>query len=270
MNGFRRDEACRLAQRAHVAAVRPGAARVLLLDLDGTLAPIASSPALVRVGEPVRQAIRTLRAGGWRVAVVSGRRREEAARLVGIPGMPVFGSHGLEGPAASDVATVDPLVAGRLVALESAMRNLAADAPAILFERKVGSLALGDRALPPGARTRWRRRLRSALRNQDLAGLDLLYGRCVLEVRDARATKARALSVLAPVPLRWVPDESLIAIGDDRTDEDLFAALAESGLGVLVGRPRRTRARARISSPAAVGRFLQKLAVLSTSREEAP
>ena len=58
-------------------------------------------------------------------------------------------------------------------------------------------------------------------------------------------------------------DESLVAIGDDRTDEDLFRAVGKRGLTVRVGRPGvRTAAEARLPSPAAVRRFLTDLARL--------
>ncbi|MCU0254807.1 MAG: trehalose-phosphatase [Acidobacteria bacterium] len=268
MRGDRRDPVTRLAARVHAAASRPGAARTLLLDLDGTLAPIAAHPGLVRVGERPRRAIRALRRAGWRVAVVSGRPRRDAAALVGIPDLPVFGSHGLEGPFRHEVARVDPLVLARLDAVEREVRELATGFPAILIERKAGSVACGDRALPRAARLAWRRRLAASLARVDLTDLELLRGRCVLEIRTKRATKARALALLGRMPPRATPDESLVALGDDRTDEDLFRAIGEAGLGILVGPPRRTHARSRLASPAAVGRFLTALAGFSEVREE--
>ena len=259
-----------LAGRVHGAAARPGAARTLLLDLDGTLAPIVSRPSLARVAEPVRHAIHALRSAGWRVAVVSGRPRRHAVALLEIPDLPVFGSHGLEGPTAADIAPVDRGTARRLAALERRIRRLAAGDPSLLIERKAGSVACGDRALPRAARSRWRRRLAASLERSDLAGLELLRGRCVIEIRAPQATKARSLDALGIAQRRAVPDESLVALGDDRTDEDLFRALAGTGLGVLVGPSRRTYARARLASPAAVGRFLVRLADISSSREENP
>ena len=59
------------------------------------------------------------------------------------------------------------------------------------------------------------------------------------------------------------PDYSVVAIGDDRTDEDLFLALQGVGLSVRVGRAiKSTHATARLPSPAAVQRFLQRLGEL--------
>ena len=55
-------------------------------------------------------------------------------------------------------------------------------------------------------------------------------------------------------------DASLVAIGDDRTDEDLFRELAGRGLTIRIGRPGIvTAADHRLASPAAVLRFLLRL-----------
>jgi trehalose 6-phosphate synthase/phosphatase len=49
---------------------------------------------------------------------------------------------------------------------------------------------------------------------------------------------------------------AVVAIGDDRTDEDLFAALPPSALTIHVGAVT-TKARYRLADPAAVRRFLR-------------
>jgi trehalose-phosphatase len=51
--------------------------------------------------------------------------------------------------------------------------------------------------------------------------------------------------------------------GDDTTDEDAFAALAEGDIGVLVGPERSSRADYRVSSPHAVAQELRSLASLA-------
>ena len=50
----------------------------------------------------------------------------------------------------------------------------------------------------------------------------------------------------------------LVAIGDDRTDEDLFAAVPESGLTFHVGSGA-SRAKLRLATPAAVRSLLSRL-----------
>ena len=51
----------------------------------------------------------------------------------------------------------------------------------------------------------------------------------------------------------------LVALGDDRTDEDLFAALPPDGVAVHVG-PGSSQAATRLADTAAARRLLQALA----------
>ena len=52
----------------------------------------------------------------------------------------------------------------------------------------------------------------------------------------------------------------LVAIGDDRTDEDLFAAVPPEAVAIHVG-PRASRAAVRVPDVAAVRGFLRSLLV---------
>ena len=68
----------------------------ILLDIDGTLAPIASQPADAIVPERTRQVlIEVARRYGY-VACVSGRRASEARAMVSIGTITYLGSHGAE------------------------------------------------------------------------------------------------------------------------------------------------------------------------------
>jgi len=128
-------------------------------------------------------------------------------------------------------------------------------------ERKPFGFAFHHRTLHATARPRFRRRLRAWLAGRDTRGFELLLGKRVLELRPSGLGKGL-------VARRWPAarsarrgDLSLVAIGDDRTDEDLFAALAGRGLTVRVGPPRRaTLARRRLSGAPAVARLLATLA----------
>jgi trehalose-6-phosphatase len=71
------------------------------------------------------------------------------------------------------------------------------------------------------------------------------------------ASKARALSLLkARIPASWVE----VYFGDDATDEDAFAILAEDDLGVHLGVPSENHAKFWIDGPAAVVREVQCVA----------
>src|SRR5262249_16613803 len=74
---------------------RPEAAAVLL-DVDGTPAPIVARPELASVPAETRAELSRLVGRYALVAAVSGRTGEDAARIVGVDGLVYVGVHGLE------------------------------------------------------------------------------------------------------------------------------------------------------------------------------
>ena len=68
----------------------------MLLDVDGTLAPIVSRPEDASVPEETRRELRRLAGRYALLAFISGRAGTDAARVVGLPGMTYVGEHGLE------------------------------------------------------------------------------------------------------------------------------------------------------------------------------
>lgn len=252
------------ALAAHVAAAcrRDGAARVLLLDVDGTLAPIAPRPELARIPRDVLLSLDRLAERGWRAALVTGRPAAEATRLAGGRALAVFGSHGLEAPGVPPL--VSPEIHERLMTLAWRVERAAAGWGGVRVERKPAGIAVHDRELAAERLRAWRERLRETLEREDLSGLELLTGRHVLELRPSGASKGRVASLWDPVRVASPDDPTVVAAGDDRTDEELFEALGPGSTTVRVGPPGRiTAARWRLPSPMAVGRFLESLGRLT-------
>src|SRR5690606_17856376 len=82
------------------------ARRVLVsLDYDGTLTPIVVRPEIALLSQDVRHVVREL-AELVPTAIVSGRDRDDVARLVAVPEAYYVGSHGFDivGPEGSDVS----------------------------------------------------------------------------------------------------------------------------------------------------------------------
>jgi len=90
----------------------------------------------------------------------------------------------------------------------------------------------------------------------ELEGLpiDVLSGEKVIEVRPRGVNKG----VVAASIIAGRNGSSVLAMGDDRTDEDLFAALPESGISIHVG-PRSSRAHYRLADMKAARDFLRSL-----------
>ncbi len=96
-------------------------------------------------------------------------------------------------------------------------------------------------------------RLEQALRGTPA---ELLRGEKVIEVRPSGVTKARVVErVLAPIE---PPLPTIAAMGDDRTDEDLFLALPPDAVAIGVGF-RSTIARYRVETPRAARALLETI-----------
>ena len=90
-----------------------------------------------------------------------------------------------------------------------------------------------------------------------LAGTELavIHGNKVVEVRYAWANKGEVAAHLAS---RFRRKSFVLAVGDDRTDEDLFASLPRSAWTIRVGSGS-TAARFRLAGPRDVRRLLRSL-----------
>jgi trehalose 6-phosphate phosphatase len=181
----------------------------VILDVDGTLAPIVPRPELSMVPETSRAALRGL-VGRYRlVAVVSGRTTEEASALVDLDGVVVAGLYGLEAP---------PLPERVAAAVE-------AEAQAVTgawVERKGASVAVHVRLAPDpdAAEVELAPRLQRVAATE---GLELQLGKRVIELVPAgRPRKGAAVE-------RFVREAELAAAlyaGDDHADLEAFDALA--------------------------------------------
>ena len=247
------------AEVAH-AARRPRAARSLILDIDGTLAPIARTPEGARVPRAVLASLSALVDDGWRIAIVSGRPAAQARAMVPVPGVTIYGCHGVEREGGPIPRALTRLGA-RLGRIAHELAERARGFPGVRIERKPIGVALHDRTATARVRGLWRRALHRWLALYDLSGLEVLPGKRVLEIRPAGLGKGIIARVWPPARRLPRVDRSFVVIGDDRSDEEMLEAFASRGETIRVGGPHvRTAARRRLPSPSAVGRFLSRLA----------
>ena len=231
---------------------------VLFLDYDGTLTPIVARPDLAILAPSVRNILTAL-ADRWPVAIVSGRDRADVQRLVGVDNLIYAGSHGfdIQGPDFSLEHGASFLV--DLDSVEQELRQALASICGALLERKRYSLAVHVRGLAPNAAMAVEGVVEAALSRR--ARLRKGTGKMVFELLprlDWNKGKAvlYILETLYPCGTGALP----ICIGDDRTDEDAFAALSGRGVGILVSEsPRKTAANYTLRNPDEVSRFLRRL-----------
>jgi len=192
----------------------PGRAAILL-DIDGTLAPIVSRPEDATVPEETREVLRGLVQRYALVGAITGRPGPHGREMVSVAGVRVVGNHGLELAGDADGwrdrlgtfrDSVDWPVEDKGLALSYHFRNHP-DEQAARAELEL----VAARARDEGLRAR--------------------FGRMVLEVLPPldvdKGTAVRALLAQAGLA------RALFA-GDDTTDLDAFRAVEELEVGVKV------------------------------------
>ena len=177
-----------------------------MLDVDGTLAPIAPRPELASVPDETRVELRRLVGKYALVACISGRTGRDAYRLVGVDGIAYVGVHGLE-------------LAPEADAWRASLRAFA-DLEWPWIEDKGLTVAFHWREAPDEDAAR--SELEAVAERARGTGLEVRWGRKVLELRPpVDADKGTAVrSLLAENGLR----RALYA-GDDTTDLDAFRGL---------------------------------------------
>ncbi len=245
---------------ALAARLRSAERLLLLLDYDGTLVPFARSPDLAAPDPPLRELLGALAAKpGTRVHVVSGRRKEPLERWLGDLSVGLHAEHGYWSRLAPDrpwVAMEEVSVAWK-PEVRRVLDHATATTPGALVEEKTASLAWHYRMAEPElgaarAEELWHR-LEQTLRGSPA---ELLRGEKVIEVRPTGVSKARVVErVLATLEPGLL---TIAAMGDDRTDEDLFMALPPDAIAIAVGY-RETIARYRVATPRAARELLERV-----------
>jgi trehalose-phosphatase len=235
-----------------------------MLDVDGTLAPMAPRPELAVVPAATQRLIATLVARpGVTVSLVSGRAAADARRVVGVDGVWVIGNHGLEVLRPDGGVEVDPAAeefAGAMARVAAALAPAVGGVRGALLENKEWTLSVHYRLVEPAAVPG----LVQAVRNIASAhGLTVRDGKQVAEVRPpVSVDKGTAVVALARRLGAAGSGASLLFAGDDITDEDAFRALRAEVPGAVTirvgGDGARSSAEYRVEDPAALAAVLEE------------
>jgi trehalose 6-phosphate synthase/phosphatase len=198
------------------------------------------------------------RTPGIQIDIVSGRPRGSLDAWLGELPLALWAEHGFwHRPCPSQpwqaAMSVTPHWMDRVRPI---LEQFAASTPGATIEVKSASIAWHYRGVARESGARQAHELRmllgDALSNQPL---DVLEGKKVIEVRWRGIGK----SIVAQRALAEAgTDTVIVAIGDDRTDEELFRALPASSVTVAVGREA-TDAAFQLADCRAVRRLLQGL-----------
>jgi trehalose 6-phosphate phosphatase len=207
----------------------------LLLDIDGTLLDLAPTPREVWVPPGLAKTLnRLLEKTSGALALVSGRSLNDIDLIFAPEQFPAVGGHGAEMRLATDseaVATHAPPMDKELKRRLAAIAKLS---PGILLEDKGYSLALHYRLAPHAEKAIYEAvsLIRADLPN---APIEVLPGKCVCEIKHSGFNKASGvIELMNHEPFKG---RRPIFIGDDVTDESVFAIMPDfGGLAFSVGR----------------------------------
>jgi trehalose 6-phosphate phosphatase len=189
------------------------AGAAIMLDFDGTLAPIVAEPAAARPVEQAAPVLRDLAGRARSVAIITGRPEPFVRDVLDVPEVEVIGVYGL--------AASPPLEPG----VVARAHDPAASITGATVEDKGVSVAVHVRrtADPAAAAAELRPAFR-ALASEH--GLAMFEGKLVIELAPPGARKGGAVAALLE---RTGPSAALYA-GDDAEDAAAFGVLARAGI----------------------------------------
>jgi len=207
--------------------------RLILLDYDGTLVPFATRPVDARPDDALLSLLHKLGVSpGNTVVILSGRDKDILEGWFGTLPVKIVAEHGVWFFHGSTWKLIEPLDSEWTDAIRPVLEMYVDRTPKSFIEEKEFSLAWHYRKVNSEFITTRVRELTTDLigltANMDL---QVLEGNKVVEIRNSGINKGRAA-------LQWITDRKwdfILAIGDDRTDEDMFRVLPAQAYSLKVG-----------------------------------
>jgi trehalose 6-phosphate phosphatase len=246
------------------AQIRRRGRVTIFLDFDGTLVDIAPRPELVRLKPEAQDVLRRLAKHPLAtLVVVSGRRRAELLEHIGVPDIHYFGLYGWE---RDDHCALPSDAQKALREAREAIEPLLKEYSNLWIEDKNSSLSVHLLHVPKARHEALREELRAVLQPFQRK----LHA--VGNIRDVeilpRSIPGKGLAVKEFLRNTAGRKSLHFYFGDDYSDESGFAAVAR-GVAVHVGKPRPTKARYRLKTPADVAKALGRIEAVLNEMEKA-
>ena len=247
------------AASAAVAALRERTPLLVFVDYDGTLTDLAQRPEFATPDRALLDLLRRLAAKpGVELHLVSGRPATFLEQWFGELPIGLHGEHGQVSRLPNTTAWTDPPAEtpewrARVIAL---LDRIASHIPGSFVESKRMSIAWHYRQVEPEFAQTVAKELRlHLLELLSNVGVAVVEGNRVIEVRPQGVHKGQ---IVARALGHHGQGAALLVIGDDRTDEDMFAAAPTDAVTVHVGQGR-SLARFEIADPRAARQLLRSL-----------
>lgn len=230
--------------------------RLLFLDYDGTLIPFSEKPEEAKPGKELIKLLQELADNPKNeVVLISGRDKETLEKWFGGLKIGLVAEHGAKIKERGKEWQTEALRSDWKEQLRPILELWVDRTPGSFIEEKDYSLVWHYRKADPELGELRAREIKSNLSGLSVnLDLHVLEGNKVIEVKNASIDKGRAAS-------RWISREEwdfIMAIGDDRTDEDLFKALPPTAWSFKVGFSAST-AKFNLTSPSEAIALLREL-----------
>jgi trehalose 6-phosphate synthase/phosphatase len=221
-------------RKSLLTSYRKAKKRLLLLDYDGSLVHFATKPKLAQPDQWLVKVLRRLSLDPRNMIVIaSGRDAQVLEKWFGSLNLGLIAEHGalIKGPK-GEWTEIESLRENWKYEVHGLLQDYADRTPGAFMEEKKYSLVWHyskvDNALADFRTRELKSNLKPLIAGR---GLEILEGNKVLEVHNAGVSKSRAA-------LRFLQERKwdfILSLGDDRTDEDIFAVLPASAYSLRVG-----------------------------------
>ncbi len=236
--------------------------RLILLDYDGTLAPFVEKPENALPDEELLSLLEALVSDiKNEVVIVSGRDRHTLTKWFDKLHMGLIAEHGAwTRKTGEEWKLVEPVEDHWKKEIRSVLESFSGEIPGSFIEEKSFSLVWHYRMVDPATASTKAEELKDTLLKivVNLQNIGILEGNKVVEIKNTTINKGRTAS-------KWISRKNwdfILGVGDDRTDEDLFAVLPESAYSIKVGAGP-SQAKFNLESVTAVRTLLRKLSLTS-------
>jgi trehalose 6-phosphate synthase/phosphatase len=235
--------------------------RLILLDYDGTLVPFAEKP---EKAKPDNELLRMLEVLAMdiknEVVIISGRDRHILKKWFGNLNVGLVAEHGVWiKEKGNNWKMIEYLKNDWKEKIRPILEHYVDRTPGSFIEEKEFSLVWHYRKADPELGLVRAGELKDALLHLAVnLNLEILEGSKIIEIKNAGINKGRAA-------LHWITKKKwdfILAIGDDWTDEDVFAVVPESAYSIKIGLSP-SQAKFYLNSPTDVRLLLKELVLVS-------
>ncbi len=247
------------------AQLQNSSAKVLMLDFDGTLAPIAKSPKEANLSEEMRNLlIKLSRKEGFYLAIISGRSLEDLKKKVNLSNIIYSGNHGLEGKILKEkyLFPVPDKILATFKIIREQLDQIAGQYKGVFIEDKKLIISFHYRTAGekiPEVKIAFKKVIKPYVQD---GLIFVLAGKMVFSIRpEVDWNKGNfARLVIDKIQKKIKAPPVAMFIGDDATDEDVFLTL-KRGITIKVGGEEQSQAKYRLTDTDDVLRFLEWILV---------